>query len=76
MKLGRIMIGPSDALGDDERLVDASREARFRNREADVGHRALEEVTVLGGGDGVGTSADHLDAERSVTPRARVPSSG
>ena len=55
--------GPSDAMRNSNRLFNLAREPRFGNRESDVGHRRLEEFTVLGRGDRIGPGTDHFDAE-------------
>ena len=49
---------------DRERLVDAVRDARRRHAQADLGHRGLEPLAVLGGADRLDARADHLDVVR------------
>ena len=51
----------ADVLGDDDRLLDGVGGGRRRGVEADLGHGLLEQLTVLGGGDGGGVGADELD---------------
>ena len=63
MKLGRIMTGQPMSRATAIRLVDVAREARFGHGESDLGHRRLEQLPVLGGGDRLGSRADDLDAE-------------
>ena len=50
------------------RLVDGVGETRLRDGQADLGHGRLEQLAVLGGGDGLGVGADHLDAEALQDP--------
>ena len=64
MKLGRIMTGNPMRCGRRDRLVEVAREARLGGREPDLAHRLAELLAVLGGRDGLGPRADHLDAER------------
>ena len=54
---------PTNLFGDHESLIGRMREARLGNREADVGHRGLEEFAILGGVDGLGPRADDLDTQ-------------
>ena len=54
--------GEADALGDGDGLVDGVGGGRRRGVEADLGHGLLEQLAVLGGGDGLGVGADELDA--------------
>ena len=49
---------------DRERFVDRVRDARRRDAQADLGHRGLEPLAVLGGADRLDAGADHLDAVR------------
>ncbi len=49
---------------DRERLVDRIRDTRRRHAQADLGHRVLEALTILGGADRLGLRTDHLDTER------------
>ena len=66
----------ADLLGDVHRLVERVREAGARHGEADLLHRRLELVAVLGGADGVDAGADQLDAvlgEHARFVRARSP---
>ena len=60
---GRTISGIADAVADLERLVEGVGEAGLGHGQADLGHGRLEPLAVLGGGDGVGVGADHLDAE-------------
>ena len=78
MNDGRMMSGKPIVVGDLERLVE--RRARSPTRgtdEADLGHRLLEALAVLGGADRLGLGADQLDAVARPAPRARrAPSRG
>ena len=49
---------------DRERLVDRVRDARRRHAQADLAHRGLEPLAVLGGADRLDARADQLDAVR------------
>ena len=67
----------ADRVADRDGLVDESREARRRHREADLGHRQLEQLAVLGRRMASALRADELDAEVVETsPTRRAPSRG
>ena len=53
----------ADASGHLEGLVEGVGETGLGHGQADIGHGFLEPLAVLGGGDGGGAGADHLDAE-------------
>ncbi len=57
------MSGIADAPRHFEGLVEGVGETGLGHGQADLGHGLLEALAVLGGGDGGGAGADHLDAE-------------
>jgi hypothetical protein len=54
----------ADLLGDGAGLVERVGDARARHVEADLDHRLLEALAVLGGGDRLGVGPDHLGLPR------------
>ena len=63
VKLGRMMIGRPISSQRRAGLVQVVDDAARGDVEADLQHRLLERVALLGLGDDVCVGADHLDAE-------------